>query len=415
MTFIIRKLKLFPLIKRHFIYRKMPHGLMSIRYLWTFRDSHILAHRALWWQSGKNLPRLLWLLLECLLYIRWVIISGPLCSLRYWRSARNTNPEDFTLKNLFALFQLTLGWCIHPKDCYRFNLLEHPHHVLNYVYDHEINAYHAQRNSQLNLNKKQLKILQDKIALTEFLGDKGIPVVPIIKNYSQYTEFKQIAEILPRKTKVFCKMRSGNQARGAFAAWPTKHGWNGKTFFGKKLETLQAVESAWKDLCLLDDALIQPYQNNHPKLEYLSDINETITVRLITHWVSGALECLMIVLEVPVSVTLKNGTKKIGYNLYQIDVQSGLIKPFPLAHNVTSDILQKSNLLNTNTILPYWKQLLEASFCAHNQFPGIWAIAWDWVITSDGPLLLEGNSGWGANTVQKVFGGWLKTTNTKYP
>lgn len=42
------------------------------------------------------------------------------------------------------------------------------------------------------------------------------------------------------------------------------------------------------------------------------------------------------------------------------------------------------------------------------QFSEIYAIAWDYVITSDGPCMLEGNSGWGATTPQVIYGGLLK-------
>jgi hypothetical protein len=40
-------------------------------------------------------------------------------------------------------------------------------------------------------------------------------------------------------------------------------------------------------------------------------------------------------------------------------------------------------------------------------FPDVWAIAWDWVITPSGPVLLEGNSGWGTATPQMIQGGFL--------
>ena len=57
--------------------------------------------------------------------------------------------------------------------------------------------------------------------------------------------------------------------------------------------------------------------------------------------------------------------------------------------------------------LPDWRSLIDASHRAQAQFPGIWPIAWDWVLTADGPMLLEGNLGWGGAVPQQLQGGWL--------
>jgi hypothetical protein len=58
-------------------------------------------------------------------------------------------------------------------------------------------------------------------------------------------------------------------------------------------------------------------------------------------------------------------------------------------------------------IVPHWQALVAASLAAHRQFPDVCAIAWDWIITPEGPLLLEGNTGWGTATPQLILGGFL--------
>jgi len=57
--------------------------------------------------------------------------------------------------------------------------------------------------------------------------------------------------------------------------------------------------------------------------------------------------------------------------------------------------------------LPHWPALVWASHQAQTEFPDLWAIAWDWVITPSGPVLLEGNTGWGTTTSQIIQGGFL--------
>lgn len=58
--------------------------------------------------------------------------------------------------------------------------------------------------------------------------------------------------------------------------------------------------------------------------------------------------------------------------------------------------------------VPNWAALVTASERAHAAFPNVWAIAWDWVITPTGAVLLEGNSGWGTAMPQLLTGGLLR-------
>jgi hypothetical protein len=52
-------------------------------------------------------------------------------------------------------------------------------------------------------------------------------------------------------------------------------------------------------------------------------------------------------------------------------------------------------------MLPDWEQTLTLSQTAHALFPGYVFLGWDIALTTQGPLLLEGNSGWDVMTVQK--------------
>lgn len=58
--------------------------------------------------------------------------------------------------------------------------------------------------------------------------------------------------------------------------------------------------------------------------------------------------------------------------------------------------------------VPRWHELADYTHQAHATFPDIRAIAWDWVITPAGPVLLEGNVGWGAAMPQLMLGGFLR-------
>ena len=394
---------------RELLQRRLPHGLLSWRYLWPGQDRRVHAHRALWWRAGTGWPRPLWLPLQLALYLRWLCVSGPWLSVRAWRRWRAEEPARYPPRSLWVLLRLTLGWCIPPHACRQFDLLARRNQALDYVYDHELTAYHAARSAPLGRTREQAECLQDKCALTETLARAGIAMAPILRHIPRETPSTPLADLMAEPAPVFCKTRSGNQGRGAFAAWPTEQGWAGKTFSGQRLTDTQAVEAVWQALRALDDALIQPRLDNHPLLARLTDSTEAITVRVITRWRGEEIDCLQCVLEVPLAADAEGGPTR--YGILPIDPETGSIQPWPqperLPQRARAACQRLYSLSRENPVLPDWPLLIDASHRAQACFPGIWAIAWDWVLTPEGPRLLEGNVGWGGAVPQQLGGGWL--------
>lgn len=60
--------------------------------------------------------------------------------------------------------------------------------------------------------------------------------------------------------------------------------------------------------------------------------------------------------------------------------------------------------------VPFWEEIKQSALSAHQLLPELYAIAWDYVVTPDGPFMLEGNSGWGTTTPQVLYGGLLQNT-----
>ena len=396
-------------LRREVWQRRLPHGLLSLRYLWPGADARIRAHRMLWWHAGARWPRSLWLLLQLVLYLRWVFISGPWLSLKAWRRWRADEPARTPPTSLLTLLRLTLGWCIPPHACRQFDLLAHPGQALDYVYDNELQAYHAARSAPLAGTREQTQCLQDKVALTEGLAALGLPMTPTLQQIPRDAPATPFIGVLPTPVPVFCKTRSGNQGRDAFAAWPTAEGWAGRAFSGQALMDTQAVETAWRTLRKRDDVLVQPQLTNHPSLAGLTDQNDAITVRYITCWRAGQIECLHSILEVPLGPDPDTGHTR--YGLLPIDPHTGVIGPWHRVQHLPLSVRARHDHLHAEigeiSGLPDWVQLVEASHRAQAHFSGIWAIAWDWVLTPEGPRLLEGNVGWGGAVPQQLHGGWL--------
>lgn len=412
------KLKhLYRAVRRELVQRRLPHGLISPAYLWPSADERVHIHRALWWKHGEQWSRPLWLVLEYWLWLRWVCWHAVPACRHYLRwMAPVVEQEEGISRGLQALriLKLALFWCIPPRESYRYRLYRSSDAALDYVYDAEIFAFHVWRSEPLGLKMDSLRRLQDKLRLADELAGDGVPVVPTFAVAREYREIAWLETLVEEHGRVFCKANSGNQGRGAFLAWGTPDGIAGQTFSGASLPDAVAVEAAWRELLVQDSALIQPYLENHPDLAPLAYNKETITVRFISQWYNdpdkgaSACRCLSAELEVPAGRTANGNT---FYAILPIHPETGVFLP-PESQLIAEQAVRDA-VLNIQAAaqalgcLPDWSRLAELSYRAHAGFADIRAIAWDWVPTSSGPVLLEGNTGWGVAAVQARLGGLI--------
>lgn len=401
---------------RHLLARRLPHGLLGPGYLWPGGDERVRLHRRLWWDSGRRWPRPAWLFVEAWLWLRWQAWHAlPAC----WRGLRRLGPAVEAEEGIprrtqgWRLLRLALLWCIPPSDGYRFRLYRDPRQALDFIYDTETHSYHAWRSQGLGLSPASRHLLQDKAHFAAMLNDQGISVVPALaRGVRTSNDMAPLLEGLRGAGRVFCKENSGNQGRGAFTAWTTAAGLEGRAFTGQPLVDTQAVSTAWRELLKCDDALVQPCLENHPALAPLAYNEDAITVRFISQWQEEGpgraperLSCLHAVLEVPAG---RGAAGHIYYAILPIRAETGElggpIRPMALEPAMREAIAKVSLRAASIPALPGWGSLAEGSFRAHRLFPDVRAIAWDWVLTPAGPVLLEGNVGWGL-AVPQVFRG----------
>jgi hypothetical protein len=296
---------------------------------------------------------------------------------------------------------------------YRFRLYREPGAALDHVFDHEVPAFQRWRSTPLGLQPSSLALLQDKVAFADELGRRGVPVVPTGACVPKHAGGRPLAAEMQAFERVFCKARSGSRGQGAFTAWRTPHGIEGKAFEGHAIRKTEALESKWQELLALDDALIQPCLATHPALAQMACGDQAVTVRFISRWQGASLSCLSATLEIPAGSDESSG--RTLYSILPIEADSGRLLPLPADALLTREARERAERTWARAgaieTLPYWAALTAASFRAHRVFPGVWAIAWDWVITPDGPLLLEGNTGWGTATPQILQGGLLSASH----
>ena len=387
--------------------RKLPSGLIHWRYCGLGLTSLAKQHRQFWWANKRSYPRLIWLIIELWHWLRWVFYYAWVFSwhaTRYWGAKVNAL-EGLSIKQQFwRVLKLAITWCIPPSTSYQFKLYKSSTNPLSFIFNHESPGYHAIQNKLYLKNQETLELIQDKLILANTLKSLGVRTVDTLHHYSQGSKIK-LRKLINSVHPVFCKSRFGNQGIGAFSAWQTKKGLRGSTFQGKLLANENEVESAWTNLLSLDDALIQPKLITHAKLIKMGNNQDVITVRYITKRHKAAISCLSCFLEVPV------GQKKIGHNVYTlfpIDPQNGEIQKIPnhmlLNSESKKDAARAWRLSPKNKLIPFWKELCHGSLLAHHHCLELHSIAWDWVITDNGPLMLEGNSGWGVLIPQIIRG-----------
>ncbi|NCJ08056.1 hypothetical protein GS597_16380 [Synechococcales cyanobacterium C] len=390
----------------------LPHSLISVRYLLPGQDQRVRLHRQLWWQSRPNWPRFVWLLIEFWVWLRWISFSGWRVS---WRVLRRRGP-DVQVQEGISLWQqgqklihLSIGCCVPPREVYRFRLYLEPERIWDLVFDHEINAYHRWRSQPLGLGDVSRALLADKLRQTEVLSGIGIPMAPILACLSR-GQAADLSTWLTEGTRLFCKTRSGNCGIGAFTVWQHNGLIQGQRFSGERLPDTKAVSRAWRELLARDAALVQPCLLNHPWLAPLAVGDAAITIRYISCQDREQTCCLSATLEIPAGQDVQSG--QMLYVILPIEPESGQIHPFPDALLPSSDAQRRQagvmTRLPSESMVPDWPILVEASLQAQRRFPDLWAIAWDWVVTPQGPRLLEGNSGWSGAIPQLLYGGFLQ-------
>jgi len=388
--------------------RALPHGLVSWRYLLPRLPPNLAWHRQIWLcNRPPRLPLPLFLVLETLLWLRWVLFSG-------WRATRRTvcrrrEGEGCGGPRFLPTLRLSLGYCFPPAELDAFDLLEAPdrNRALEYVYTHELPGFHRWRDRKLTGADAAHNLLQDKFALAKRLVATGLPVVATLTLVPRGAQFNP-SLLLESHPVLFCKPRHGSHGCDAFVleAGPlTGEAQVHATEAGRK--SVPVPFSVLRRAIERDDFLVQPLLANHPELAGLAPGADAVTLRLITERpMEGEPRLINATLEVPpLSTALRQ-----GHRILPLDLATGCPLPPPprrLPAALRSGIEALLEELGGRPV-PYWPRLVEIALAAHDKVPGLYAVAWDFVVTPEGPMLLEGNSGWGTRFHQVLNGGLLE-------
>lgn len=407
-------MRLLKIFRRELWLRRIPHGAISPAFIWA-RDARVEAHRAMFWDAKPNLPKPVYLTVQLILWIKWMALFGWLAlfrSLRYFGAVTRDQCGISQTRQFLRLLRTTFWACMPPSDAYRFGVIAHPERLWNYVSDQHIAAYHSYRNRLNNVTPETIANLGDKLETSRALEAYLMPIAPTIESVSKGDEFNFLAT-LKTHGHLFCKEREGRGGMGAFECWVRDGEIGGRLFEKHALPDQAAVIAAWNALLRRGEALVQPALPNHPLLIPLAPDGRTITVRCITERGKGTSSILCTSIEIPLK--RRAGDNRSAYVILPIDHDSGEITAMPDG----SPQHPETGKANTNLMkrwdagraLPNWDELITQSKAAHDQFPDIWAIAWDWVLTPQGPVLLEGNNGFSGTMPQMLTNGFMRREN----
>ena len=410
--------RLFDFADQYFLRHPLPHGIVCWRYLLPHPATKVHIHRRLWILSRPaRIPLVLFFFIEALLWLRWVLFAGWRATFRavWYRREAIRKQEDLSIvSQTMQILPLSLGYCIPPVDIYAFGLykIKSKHDIWNYIFSQEQLAFHSWRNAKLNNNGESVSLLQDKQKTSTLLAARGIPMAPILEVVSRGAAF-DMTSCFQSHSRLFCKPCHGSRSQDAFVI-ETNSELSQVSIFAVKngMRAQPATQKQLRKAMMRDDFLIQPFLINHPSFAALTSSGDVITMRVITeNTPCSGIICYSATIEMPCD----SGAAEYRHIVLPIDQDSGMLNHFPerLLPEQTQSLYNEIYNRMDGFIIPFWETINKSVLEAHQYFPDIYAIAWDCVVTPEGPYLLEGNSGWGARTPQMIFGGLLGNMNSK--
>jgi hypothetical protein len=284
-------------------------------------------------------------------------------------------------------------------DLYNYAVIQQRAPLLSYVYSNEIRGWHTLQNQSHTNARASQQLLGDKRAFAKHMTTKGYPVIDECANPTHLNDRPFSEQFKADQPSVFCKLRQGNQALHAFAANWIDGRLNGQLQTGEPLNTAVDVDAAWERLITHGEPIVQQCLRNHPEITPITGSPRIANLRVVTRGNSVG------------AATMTLYTSDQTNSAYWLDIEPDTGRPYlptemyPAHHPELKTILPFAEKAPEK--IPFWDEISAYSLRAHNNEFDLWAIAWDWAVTPEGPMLLEGNAGWGLDDWQLQCGSLL--------
>ncbi|MCK5682460.1 hypothetical protein KAI46_16790 [bacterium] len=396
------------------ICRKIPHTLISWRFLWPGDDRAVLWHRRVfldaWCQHGRLLQYSI-LIYSILIWFAWQSWR------QVFRSWSNLSPKLYEKlaisrsRQFCDLLRLALLHGIPPIYYYQLRLFQQPpRRWLSFIYNHELPQWHlvmAKMGTTISDSEAQAEreLIGDKFAFAKKMSQNQIAAIPTGSFISKGT--KPDPKQIFREKKLFLKPNRANQCRNCYELHYDQKGrdyelhgirsrCNPDQRGQKELELVIGQANIITRLAQLtrhEDFLIQPLLTNHPEIVKVFAVERLVTIRFITGHDGQKVRPLSAALEVPHQSLQK------GWHLYTIDLENGR------AHLGEHPLFPRDDKPEVQSFTtPDWPGVVDLPLRAHALLPALPTIGWDLAVCDQEPIIIEANFNWGVNQAQILSG-----------
>lgn len=284
------------------------------------------------------------------------------------------------------LMVIALRYRVGPREAWPFGLAEgdgDPARARLYVSEALALPLLAVRN-----DAQQARLLADKQDFFDFCRERRIDVVDTLAVVGR-GDSCVARTVLESRCDVVVKPRVGSRSVGV-ERWD----WTGELYRRAFQDTtLAPAELAERvgELSRVGDYLVQPRLRNHRSLEDLSN-GSVIVFRIPTLYWRGVVEVIAPVAQLPFEQSAGADWNERVIPV-AVDLESGILKAVlgPSGKGSRRHPLTGAEMVGRS--VPAWQRGIELVRRAHLAFPGVLAVGWDLVFTQDGPILIEGNTG----------------------
>ncbi len=351
-------------------------------------------------QARGRWPALRWLFL-LLLTLTWPcrllhLVGQTMCAFAPTITSRTGKSRSWQVME-----QLWFG-LIHalpPVAYYTYELYrpERRRWVDHYLHQHEASALLPYLNQDY-----QHAAMVDKAQFAQLCTQHQLPTVPTLG----YCVAGESIWLAPVRADIFVKPRDGVRGEDTMH-WQRLAADQFQDQRGN-LRTWAALVTELEELSQQQAYLVQPCLPNHPAIAALSP-GALATARIVTgRTPTGTVETVAATFKMAWQPSIINTH---GLNS-PIELTTGCLGRAYSYHPVCPgyDTHPVTGAMITGAILPDWSVALAVAVQAHQLFPGYLFLGWDVAFTLQGPVLLEGNSGWDVVTMQKPQGVGLAQT-----
>jgi Sugar-transfer associated ATP-grasp len=344
-----------------------------------------LARRARFAQSGRvRRP-----LLQLATTFGWPI--GAFTSALQARKDARARGRRYGLRQFVDMYWLALRHSIPPieYELYQFERSERRREAHAYVYWNDVPGLMA-LNAHLGADTRDV---QDKSRFANICAKHGLPHVPTLAVFEGGRQIYPAAPIIPDAPVIWTKALRLSVGAGG-AKWTRL----GDTYYDGSDRHVSAADMINEFRC--QDSIVQPFIENHPDIAGLTN-GALASLRIVTGVNQGRDAEF-----VASSIALPHGICKssAGGVICSIDRETGRIRN-ALLNGLPIIRHPDTGASIADVDVPFWRQSLELACRAHAQaFARFAFLGWDFAITTDGPIILETNSGWGALFHQMLDG-----------